>query len=76
MDDLIKVYSDTELTITHLKNVLADAGIESLIKNDYESGVSAGFVAGTLSAIDLYVFAKDEEKARPVVEKFISELQK
>ena len=76
MEDLVNVYSDTELTVSHLKNILADNGIESMVKNDFESGVSAGFVAGTQSSVDLYVFSKDADKAKPIVDKFISELKK
>ncbi|MCU4154859.1 DUF2007 domain-containing protein [Carboxylicivirga sp. A043] len=76
MEDLINIFSDTELTVSHLKNTLADNGIESMIKNDYESGVSAGFVAGTQTSVDLYVFSKDVEKAQPIVDKFVIELKK
>ncbi|WP_430814617.1 putative signal transducing protein [Carboxylicivirga sp. RSCT41] len=76
MEDLINIYSDTELTVSHLKNILADNGIESMIKNDFESGVSAGFVAGTPSSVDLFVFSKDAHRARPIVDKFLSELKK
>ncbi|MBK3517473.1 putative signal transducing protein [Carboxylicivirga marina] len=76
MEDLINIYSDTELTVAHLKNALADNGIESMIKNDYESGVSAGFVAGTQTSVDLYIFSKDADIAQPIVDKFVSELKK
>jgi len=75
-ENLVNVYSDTEITVTHLKEVLAENGIESMIKNDFESGVSAGFVAGIPTSIDLYVFAKDKEKATPIVQQFIEELKK
>ena len=75
-NDIVNIYSDTELTVSHLKNVLAENGIESMIKNDFESGVSAGFVAGTVSSVDLYVLLKDEERARMVVEQFIQDLNK
>lgn len=76
MEDLVNIFSDTELTVSHLKNILANNGIESMIKNDFESGVSAGFVAGTQTSVDLYVFSKDEDMAKPLVDKFVSELQK
>lgn len=74
--ELINVFTDTEITIVHLKKILAENGIESLIKNDNESGVSAGFVAGTVTSVDLYIFAKDEEKARPIIENFVANLEK
>lgn len=76
MNDIVNIYSDTELTVSHLKNVLAENGIESMIKNDFESGVSAGFVAGTVTSVDLYVMVKDEERARVLVEQFVRDLKK
>ncbi len=76
MEDLVNIYSDTELTVSHLKNILADNGIESMIKNDFESGVSAGFVAGSPSAVDLFVFAKDVNRAQEIIENFKNDLQK
>ncbi len=75
-DELVKIYTDTEMTIVHLKKVLAENGIESLVKNEFESGVSAGFVAGTTSSVELYVFANDQVKAKPIVQQFIEDLQK
>lgn len=76
MNDIVNIYSDTELTVSHLKNVLSENGIESMIKNDFESGVSAGFVAGTVTSVDLYVMVKDEERARVLVEQFVRDLKK
>jgi hypothetical protein len=76
MSDLVKIYSDTEITVTHLKNRLADNGIESMIKNDFESGVSAGFVAGAPNSVELYVMNKDLERAQAIIEQFKAELKK
>ncbi len=76
MEDIVNIYTDTELTVTHLKNVLADKGIESMVKNEYDSGLSAGFVAGTPTTVDLFVLAKDEVRARAIVEQFVNDLKK
>ncbi|WP_430810642.1 MULTISPECIES: putative signal transducing protein [unclassified Carboxylicivirga] len=76
MKDIVNIYSDTELTVMHLKNVLADKGIEAMVKNDFQSGVSAGFVAGSATSVDLYVLLKDEVRARAIVETFVKELKK
>ena len=75
-EELVKVYSDTEMTVTHLKKILDRSGIESLIKNDFESGISAGFVAGTTSSVELFVLVRDQKKAEAVIQQFIDELQK
>lgn len=74
--DMVHVFSSTELTVNHLKNILADNGITSLVRNDYESGNAAGFVGGTATTIDLYIQKTDEEKALPIIEEFKASLKK
>ncbi|MCU4163095.1 putative signal transducing protein [Carboxylicivirga caseinilyticus] len=74
--DMVHVFSNTELTVTHLKNILEDNGITSLIRNDYESGNAAGFVGGTSTSVDLYIQKVDEEKALPIIEEFKTSLGK
>lgn len=73
--DMIHVLCSTELTVNHLKNILEENGITSLIRNDYEAGNAAGFVGGTASTIDLYIQKADEEKAKDIIEKFKASLQ-
>ncbi len=68
--DIVHVFSNTELTVMHLKNILEDNGISSLVRNDYESGNSAGFVGGTSTSIDLYIQKVDEERAMPIIDEF------
>ncbi len=53
--NLIRVYSGSELTVNLLKDALANLGISSMIRNDFNSGVSAGFSGGVPSSIDLLI---------------------
>lgn len=53
--NLIRVYSGTELTVNLLKDELEKFGISSMIRNDFNSGVSAGFSGGVPSSIDLFI---------------------
>jgi len=68
---LIIVYTGTELTVQLLKKELEDIGIESMIRNDFQSGVTAGFSGGVPSSVDLYIDENDLEKANPVVNHFL-----
>jgi len=67
---LIRVYSGTELTVNLLKDELERFGISSLIQNDFNSGVSAGFSGGVPSSIDLFIRELDLEKAEPILSEF------
>jgi hypothetical protein len=67
---LIRVYSGTELTVNLLKDELENLGISSMIRNDFNSGVSAGFSGGVPSSIDLLIQEFDFEKAEPIISEF------
>lgn len=73
--DLIHVFAGTELTVLHLKDILGDSGITCLIRNDYESGKSAGFMGGTPTTVDLYIQKSDEAKAETIMAEFVKALE-
>ena len=68
--NLIRVYSGTELIVNLLKDELEKFGISSLIQNDFNSGVSAGFSGGVPSSIDLFIQELDVGKAEPILSEF------
>jgi len=68
--NLIRVYSGTELTVNLLKVELEKFGISSMIQNDFNSGVSAGFSGGVPSSIDLFIQELDLGKAEPILSEF------
>lgn len=68
---IIRVYTGTEVKVNLLKEELEKDGITSIIRNDFHSGVSAGFTGGVSSAIDLYVKESDRRKAESFIAEFI-----
>jgi hypothetical protein len=68
--NLICVYSGTELTVNLLQDELGKFGIPSMIQNDFNSGVSAGFSGGIPSSIDLFIQERDLEKADSIISEF------
>ena len=68
--NLIPIFSGTELTVNLLKDELENFGISSMIQNDFNSGVSAGFSGGVPSSIDLLIQEFDMEKADPIISEF------
>jgi len=71
-NNLIRVFTGTEFSVTFLKERLEEIGIAALIKDDFQSGMSGGFVSGVPSAIDLYIRESDLEAAEPVIKEFVS----
>jgi len=70
-NDLIRVYSGTEISIALLKEELEENGIAAMIQNDYQSGIAAGFYGGGTSAIDLFIQESDLKAAEPIINDFI-----
>ncbi len=68
--NLIRVYSGTELTVNLLTDELEKFGISSMIQNDFNSGVSAGFSGGVPSSIDLFIQELDLGNAEPILSEF------
>lgn len=69
--NLVIVYTGTEITVNLLKEELEKTGIASYIRNDFNSGLTAGFSGGSPSAVDLCVEEKDVPEAEPIVQQFI-----
>jgi hypothetical protein len=53
-----------------LKDELEKSEISSMIRNDFNSGVCAGFSGGVPSSVDLFIQEIDLEKAEPIVNEF------
>jgi len=70
-NDLIRVFTGTEVLVYLLKERLEEVEISALIKDDFQSGLTVGFVSGVPSAIDLYIQESDLKEAEPIVNEFI-----
>ncbi|MFY9153339.1 MAG: DUF2007 domain-containing protein [Prolixibacteraceae bacterium] len=68
--NLIHVYSGTELLVNLLKNELEQSGISGIIRNDFNSGISAGFSGGVPSMADFYIQEPDLQEAEPIIAEF------
>ena len=62
-DKIVLIYTGNEVIIERLKVNLEKEGIVPIIRDDYHSGMEAGFVGGTPSTIELFVLESDVAKA-------------
>ena len=70
-NNLIRVFTGTEVLVYLLKERLDEAEISALIKNDFQSGLTVGLVSGVPSAVDLYIRESDIKEAEPILNQFI-----
>jgi len=70
-DQLIVVYSGSEASCLTIQAELLKSGVESMIKNDFQSGILGGYSDGVSSVSDLYVRQKDLAVAEPVLRSYM-----
>ncbi len=70
----IRLFTGSLIEIQRLQLDLNDNKIPSLVKNNFESGVRAGFYGGSPSQVELFIFKEDLEKATPILENFKKEM--
>lgn len=71
-EDLVLLYTSTEIDANVLKEILEDNQIGALIKNPLKSGLTAGFGGGYIEAeAQLYVTEEHLEKAKKLLEEFL-----
>lgn len=74
-NELVNVLTDSEITLNLLKEALEEFGIPSIIKNDFDNGFAAGYVAGIPNVVDLYVNESDRTKAEAFIKEFLKNNQ-
>jgi hypothetical protein len=67
----VRIFTGREVQGIILKAELEENGIISIIKNDFQSGLSAGFATGTAPEIDILIKAEDLLAAEPIVAEFM-----
>lgn len=70
-NELIRVFTGSEVSVILLQGELEEIGIGSIIQNDYQSGISGGFLGGIPSAVDLFIQQLDFGRAEPLIKEFI-----
>ncbi len=70
----IKLFTGSLIEIQRLQLDLDDSEIPSLVKNNFQSGLRAGFYGGSPSQVELFIYEEDKEKATPLLEKFKKEI--
>jgi hypothetical protein len=70
--DLFRIYTGTEVSVILLKGELEEKGISCMIRNDFQSGNTAGFFGGIPSAVDLYIRESDAALAEPIISEFVN----
>jgi hypothetical protein len=74
-DKHVKFFVGSLIEIQRLQLDLDDQNIPSLVKNNFQSGLRSGFYGGSPSQVELFIFERDVDKAKPVLEAFEKEMK-
>jgi hypothetical protein len=66
MDTYVKLFTDTNIIINGLKNLLDTASIHFIVKDRFESARLGGF-GESLASVEIHVLEQDLEKAEKVL---------
>lgn len=68
---VVRIYTGSEVLVGMLKGILEEAGITSMVRDEFQASISAGFVSGVPSALDLYIQEGDLAAAEPILKDFL-----
>jgi len=64
----VTIYTGSEVNVQHLKMILEKAGIDTMVMNNFESGLRSGFGGGLPGQVQLQVWEEHKEKAQKIAE--------
>lgn len=68
-----RVYTGSEVNVQYLQELFEEKNISSRVRNDFDSGLRAGFGGGLPGQVLLFADAEHFEKARKIVEETFPE---
>lgn len=66
-DDYKRIYTGSEVNVLHLQNLLSEENIPTRVRNDFDSGLRAGFGGGLPGQVQLFTLSEFYDKALKVV---------
>ncbi|WP_029037482.1 putative signal transducing protein [Salinimicrobium xinjiangense] len=71
-----RVYTGSEVNVQHLQNLLAEEGIPTRVRNDFDSGLRAGFGGGLPGQVLLFAKTSHFDKALKITQETFPEEKK
>lgn len=70
-EKVVLIFTGDFVSVEHIRAELESKGISLLVKNSFQQGIEAGFVAGVPSAVDIFVAEGDVEKAQEIIKAIV-----
>lgn len=66
--DYKRIYTGSEVNVQHLQGLLNEAEISSRVRNDFESGLRAGFGGGVPGQVQLFAISSQYKEAMEIAQ--------
>lgn len=63
-----RVYTGSEVNVQYLEELFDKAGISSRVRNEFDSGLRAGFGGGLPGQVQLFVISSHYDEAEKIVQ--------
>ena len=70
----VRLFTGSLIEIQRLQLDLDDRQIPSMVKNNFQSGLRAGFYGGSPSQVELFIYEEDMDGARKILKAFKEEM--
>ena len=70
-----RVYTGSEVNVLHLGDILQQEGIRTRVRNDFDSGLRAGFGGGLPGQVQLFVLSEEYDRALSIARETFPEDQ-
>lgn len=67
-DDYKRVYTGSEVNVQYLEDLLQQENIGTRVRNDFDSGLRAGFGGGLPGQVQLFVLTEQYDQALRIVQ--------
>ena len=67
-DEFKRVYTGSDVNVQYLKDLLEKAGIRTRVRNDFDSGLRAGFGGGFPGQVQLFAISSHYDEALKIAE--------
>ena len=67
-DQFKRVYTGSDVNVQYLQGLMEKAGIHTRVRNDFDSGLRAGFGGGLPGQVQLFAISSHYEEALKIAE--------
>ena len=74
-EETIRIYTGSMMIAQGLRSALNEIGIEPIIKDDHQSGITSGFATGVPGQVRMFIRKEELAKAKTLITDYLREIE-